>query len=257
MSIDEPSKRILRTEVRPISSIKIKYRHRKELGDIPGLWVDIQKNSLIHPPRILEDGTLVGGVRRIKAFEYGGQTEMPFTVGHVDDILSAEYSENGTRLDFSPRELFNITREIKEREEFKAWERQGTRTDLGAICPDVGTRTRDKLAARGNISPRSFSKLERVFEAADADPETYGEIADELDRTRNIDRAYAKVVARQKQKNKQLPAVPDGKFSTIIVDPPWPMGRIDLLVAPSANELDFDTMTEEEIRDFVSSTSCR
>jgi N6-adenosine-specific RNA methylase IME4 len=251
MSIVEPIKQTLRTEVRPISSIKIKYRHRKELGDIAGLWESIKYDGLIHPPRIFEDGTVVGGIRRIEAFKYGGQTEMPFTVGDVGDIVSAEYAENGHRLDFSPRELFNITRELKEREESKARGRQGTRTDLGAICPDVGARTREKLAARGNISPRNFSKLERVFEAADADPETYGEIADELDRTRNVDKAYAQVVARQKQnRGKNRPPPPQGKYSVIVVDPAWPMGRIDLLVAPSADELDYDTMTEEEIRDF-------
>src|SRR5262245_46113697 len=92
---EEPTK--LRIEVRPLSSIKWGYRHRKELGDIPGLWEDLKDGKLLHPPRILEDGTGITGFRRFKAFEYGGQTEMPFTIGEVEDHVLAEYLENNSR----------------------------------------------------------------------------------------------------------------------------------------------------------------
>jgi N6-adenosine-specific RNA methylase IME4 len=241
---------ILRTEVRPISSIKIGYRHRKELGDIPGLWEDVKDGKLLHPPRILEDGTLISGLRRIEAFKYGGQTEMPFTVGEVEDHLQAEFMENNSRLDFSPRELFNITRALKQRWQKESRERQGTRTDIGENLPEV-VPVRDRLASIGNMSGPSFSKLEQVFEAAAAHPEIFGDIADELERTNNIDKAFVQLRHRQKRNgSKNLPVLPPGKFSVIIVDAAWDMKRIDTIVALSPKELDYDTMSNEEIRNF-------
>ena len=39
----------------------------------------------------------------------------------------------------------------------------------------------------------------------------------------------------------------DGKYSVLIIDPPWPMQRIEREVAPNQTGLDYPIMTEEEI----------
>jgi N6-adenosine-specific RNA methylase IME4 len=169
-----------------------------------------------------------------------------------DDPLAVEYEENADRLDFSPSELYFITRKMKECEEVRAAERRGTRTDLGENFHDVAGKTRDKLGSLGNISGKSFDKLEEVFDAATESPEIYGDIAEELDRTGNIDKAFVEFRSRKKRNQypKDRPLPPEGKFETAVIDPAWPMERINLIVAPSPKELDYDTMTLEQIKDF-------
>jgi N6-adenosine-specific RNA methylase IME4 len=234
------------------------------MGDIPALAANITENGLLQPPAILEDGTLIGGDRRVKAFQYNeaigeprrreqykGWAEIPVHIVDPENPLAGEFSENAARKDFTPSELYNITRAIKEREAAKAAERRGTRTDLGVNYPEVAGRTRDKLAAIGNMSGSSFDRLQ-AFDAATESPELYGDIAEELDRTQNINEAWVKFRHRQKRNKypKDRPLPPEGKFETAVVDPAWPMERINLVVAPSPKELDYDTMTLDEIKDF-------
>src|SRR5262249_20392830 len=162
--------------------------------------------------------------------------------------------ENADRLDFSPSELYFITRARKEREAASAAERRGTRTDLGENFHDVAGKTRDKLGSLGNMSGKSFEKLEEVFDAATESPELYvaatyqpelwGVLEREWHRKRNIDKAFVELRPRKKRNEyrKDGPPPPEGKFETAVVDPAWPMERINLIVAPSPKELDYDTM---------------
>ncbi len=55
--------------------------------------------------------------------------------------------------------------------------------------------------------------------------------------------------ARQERKREQIP-LPDGKYSCIVIDPPWPVTKIDRDVRP--NQIDFDdpTMSEDDLLDF-------
>lgn len=41
---------------------------------------------------------------------------------------------------------------------------------------------------------------------------------------------------------------PDGKYSCLVVDPPWPMEKIEREVRPAQVGFDYPTMTEEELR---------
>jgi N6-adenosine-specific RNA methylase IME4 len=54
----------------------------------------------------------------------------------------------------------------------------------------------------------------------------------------------------QKEYFKELEAYDrpfDGKYDVVIIDPPWPMQKIDREVAPEQTGFDYPTMTEEEI----------
>lgn len=44
--------------------------------------------------------------------------------------------------------------------------------------------------------------------------------------------------------------VPDGKFGTMVIDPPWPMEKIERDVAPNQVAFDYPTMNEDELIDF-------
>lgn len=44
--------------------------------------------------------------------------------------------------------------------------------------------------------------------------------------------------------------IPEGKFETIVIDPPWPMQKIDRDVRLNQVGFDYPTMTEDELREF-------
>ena len=52
---------------RPISSIIVGKRHRKDMGDIEGLAASIAAIGLLNPITVDEDGRLLAGVRRLAA----------------------------------------------------------------------------------------------------------------------------------------------------------------------------------------------
>ena len=45
--------------------------------------------------------------------------------------------------------------------------------------------------------------------------------------------------------------IPEGKFETIVIDPPWPTQKIDRDVRPNQIGFDYSTMTEDELREFA------
>jgi ParB family transcriptional regulator, chromosome partitioning protein len=54
-----------------ISSIKVRERHRKDMGDIPAFAASIQElGCLLQPIVVTKDGRLVAGHRRLQAFKY-------------------------------------------------------------------------------------------------------------------------------------------------------------------------------------------
>jgi hypothetical protein len=66
-------------------------------------------------------------------------------------------------------------------------------------------RTRDVAAAAAGMSPRTYTKAKAVIEAAEREPEKYREIAEEMDRTGNVDRAYGKLERKKDPKPKREP----------------------------------------------------
>lgn len=54
----------------------------------------------------------------------------------------------------------------------------------------------------------------------------------------------------QDELRKQPIPIPIGKFNTIVIDPPWPIEKIERNVAPNQYAFDYPTMTLEEIKEF-------
>jgi N6-adenosine-specific RNA methylase IME4 len=59
---------------------------------------------------------------------------------------------------------------------------------------------------------------------------------------------------------RQPTTIPDGKFSCIVVDPPWPTAKIERDVRPNQVGFDYPTLSEDEISSFpiddLADTSC-
>lgn len=109
-------------------------------------------------------------------------------------------------------------------------------------------KARDELAARVGVSHGTFDKIEEIVE--EADEETKEKL-----RTEQISiSAAAKDVRRKRRKaaneqaRKKRARPPKGKYEVIVVDPPWPMEKIERDCRPNqVAPLDYPTMTEDEL----------
>jgi N6-adenosine-specific RNA methylase IME4 len=71
------------------------------------------------------------------------------------------------------------------------------------------------------MGARNYEKAKAVVEAAEAEPQTYGHLVEELDRYRGVDRAY-RALRTTKDEARVLGLQPrEGKFRTLVVDVPW------------------------------------
>ena len=238
------------TETRPVASIIVGSRFRKVTGDIHALAKSIADIGLLHPIAVTPDRRLIAGARRLMAFKYLGLSEIPVHVVDLDEIVRGEFAENVHRKNFLPSELDAIGQEISRLEAERARARQGTRRDLVENCHDVEFgKTRDKVATQLGTSGRNLDKIRYVMRAAEDDPERFGKYAKEMDETENVDRAYKQVQGQlnlDAKKNRPI-VCPEGKFATIVCDPPWPIDKIRMEVNSDEPEMDYETWTEEEL----------
>lgn len=239
-------------------------RHRKQLGNLRTLTDSISKIGLLHPLVVAPDHRLIAGGRRLAAMQLLGWKEVPVTVANnLDDAtaqLLAERDENIYRLDLLPSEAVSIGMELERLERALAKERQATST--GGVNPKLKSasanfaeadkgRTRDKVGSTVGYSGFTYEKAKAVMEAAKEDPEKYGSLAEQMDRSRKIDRAYRQLKDLQEQE--QLVAVaaslppateryqlhlgdfvevcqemPEKSIDVVICDPPYPREHLPL-----------------------------
>lgn len=254
----------------PVTDIRIGSRHRKDLGDIESLARSIDQLGLLQPIVIRPDNTLVAGARRLAACRMLGWQHVPiYVAASLDDelrLLWAERDENTCRLDFSPTEAVAIGRAIEEHEREAAKERlrlSGERFGKGSgNVPDPiqGTGdTRDKVGAALGMSGKTYEKAKTVVEAAEADPETFGDLPELMD-TESISAATREL--RRRQQVAELEAIEAkeakaiaGVYDVIVIDPPWPMEKIERDVRPNQAAFDYPTMSEAELSEIVVPTA--
>lgn len=82
-------------------------------------------------------------------------------------------------------------------------------------------RTLGSVARKFGISHLQLFKIRAIVAAAEADPERFGGLRDEMDRSGKIAGPYKKLV-RARDEDRVLRLAPiDGRFRTLVVDPPW------------------------------------
>ncbi len=89
--------------------------------------------------------------------------------------------------------------------------------------------TRDKVNAhvRGflNRGRTTLAKAEELVAAAEAEPEKFGKLVEDMDRTGRVNAPYQrlKVIRQPIQIRAEPPPLPDrGPYRVIVCDPPWP-----------------------------------
>jgi N6-adenosine-specific RNA methylase IME4 len=205
----------------PIEAIQVSKRHRRDLA-LPSLVNSIAELGLLQP--IVVDAAsaiLIAGERRLEACRLLGWEDIPCHLVDIDQIVRGEYAENVERANFTPSEMVAIGQTIEEKERSAAKERM----TLGKLClGSDGGKTRNKVAAYAGISGTTYEKAKAVVMAAEAEPEKYGKLAADMDRTRRVDGAYKRLkTTRQAEAIRaEPPPLPHrGPYRVIVVDPPW------------------------------------
>jgi MT-A70/ParB-like nuclease domain len=203
-----------------ISSIHVGHRHRRDLGGIVELARSIADIGLLHPVVIRPDGTLIAGERRLRAAQHLGWTEVPVTIVDIDIIARGELAENANRKDFLPSEIDAIRRALMPVEAAAA-----TCRKLSGRSVADGGETRDKIGAFAGVSGRTVDKIAAVVAAAEAEPERFGKLAADMDRTGRVSGVYKRLcIAKQaEQIRTEPPPLPgNGPYRVAAIDPPWP-----------------------------------
>jgi hypothetical protein len=186
------------TTTRAVDEIKVGQRHRKDMGDLHALAKEIAEVGLLHAIPVTPDNELIAGARRLAAVKLLGWTQVPVRVVPLANIACGELSENICRKDFLPSEIDAIRRTLEPSEQATARQRQraglkrGQNRPVVATCPNGG-KTRDKVAAFAGIGGRTLDKIKAVVDAAEQDPERFGRLLTEMDRTGKVERSYCEL----------------------------------------------------------------
>jgi N6-adenosine-specific RNA methylase IME4/ParB-like chromosome segregation protein Spo0J len=221
--------------------IQIGFRYRRDLGDIKPLAESIAEVGLLHPVVVTPEGRLIAGQRRLEACRLLGWPDIPVTVVDLLQAARGEAHENLIRKDLLPSEIVALKRAIEPLERRAARERQGNRVDLGHASDEQG-EARDKIARYLGVGRTTVERAEAVVEAAEEDPEEFGYLVQQMDKSGKVAGAYRRltVLKQAKELESDPPKLPDGPFQVIVADPPW---RYE-----SSNDLPYPTMTIEEIK---------
>jgi N6-adenosine-specific RNA methylase IME4 len=231
-----------------IDQIQIGFRYRKDLGDLRTLAASIDDVGLLHPVVVTPEGRLIAGQRRLEACRLLGWPEVQVTVVDLCQAARGEAHENFVRKDLLPSEIVALKRAIEPLERREARQRQGERADLChpatvAECQraDPGD-ARDRISRYLGVGRTTIERAEAVVEAAEEEPEEYGHLVEQMDRSGKVAGAYRRleVLRQAKELDASTPELPTGPFQVIVADPPW---RYD-----SGNSLPYPTMDIEEIK---------
>ena len=220
------------TATRPVLSILVGERHRRELGDIDQLAASITEVGLLHPIVITPEGQMIAGERRLHAAKALGWTEIPVNVVDLDSVVRGEFAENTCRKDFTLSEAVAIKRALEPLQKVAARERQGTRTDKhpGKLPTSSKGRAADKVAKVTGMARRTLEKAEAIVDAAEAEPEKYGKLLVDMDRTGRANGVYRRLkIAKQAERIRAEPSpLPgNGPYRVITCDVAWPYEKRD------------------------------
>ena len=229
---------------RPIDSIHVGFRYRKDLGDLRSLADSIGEVGLLHPVVVTPEGRLIAGQRRLEACRTLGWSDVPVTVVDLLQAARGEAHENLARKDLLPSEIVALKRAIEPLERREARQRQGVRADLchPATVAECQGDARDKVARYLGVGRTTIDRAEAVVEAAEEDPDEYGHLVEQMDRRGKVAGVFRRLTVLKQAKAIEAapPPLPTGPFQVIVADPPW---QYD-----SGNSLPYPTMALDAIK---------
>lgn len=243
-----------------IADIQIGNRHRRDMGDLEGLARSMDELGLLHPVVVRPDGMLIAGERRLAAARMLGWTDVPVTVIDLESVLRGEWAENAQRKDFTPSEAVAIGQALEPLERAAAKERMLAGQPSANFTQGRAPQSLDRVAAALGMSRPTYERAKAVVEAAEAEPDVFGDIAAKMDQQDNVNGAYKAMRAAIREREraamadaaKALPETerwhvetadisvyrPSLRFDFIITDPPYPREHLRLygVLAKRAHE---------------------
>ena len=216
------------------------------MGDVRALANSIDEVGLLQPIGVSTAGELVFGERRLRACrDILGWTEIPVRTVEIRSIVQGEIHENEVRANYTPSERVAIERAVAAEIEKRQGQRSDLQQDFVESDPNRIANESARLAGFGNRETARQARA--VVEAAEREPEKFGRLLENMDRSGRVDGVYRRLVVAHKAEaiNAEPPPLPTGPFRTIVADPPWFYARDD---DPShRGACPYPTMTVPEI----------
>jgi len=237
---------------------------------------DIKANGL-RLQITLHEGKILDGRNRYRACILAGVSPTFLNYGGGDPYLYV-WSLNGQRRDLTADQRYLIWKAVNEQSE--AWQQQKqaiqdaankARSEAAKVQPrkedgtlgkklnepvfpqPVGTPVRkDKnitVIAKAAASKTNRGTVERMDRLAKSRPDLAEKVrSGDLPGTAAV-REMKQVELKEKFEEivKKEVEVPTGEFDVIVIDPPWPMKKIDRDCAPEQVDFDYPTMNESEL----------
>lgn len=259
-----------------LSDVTVKQGRRAvDESKVRELAQSMSEVGLINPITVTQDKTLITGAHRLAAAKLLGWAEIEATEVELDELLEQlhEIDENLMR-----NELHYIDRgnAIKRRDELLI--AYGKRATVGRPVNSADSaplKTTSDIADEMGVSKRALyvekqiardilPEAQEAIKAADLpktdalkiarmEPREQMKVAERLsegaksyaDAVREIKRD--EVVERLNDVSTREVKKLEGKYDVIVIDPPWPMQKIERDERPNQAAFDYPTMTEEEL----------
>lgn len=241
---------------RNVAELKENIFNRNIYGEeeLPKAFIEsVKEHGILEPLVIKEDRTIISGHRRWQAAKLLGMETVPVRIVSYDN----ELDEREAVVTFNKQRVKTASQRQREADELVAIEserakqrqvsqlKQGERVPVRATLPEREKgRTRDKVAEKVGMKPRTFDKERAVYKAAKAGNETAKSLLKNLDKgTITVHSAYKKLNHKPAE---EPPPLPTGKYNVIYADPPWRYEFSETSMRAIENQ--YPTMDLEDIK---------
>lgn len=237
-----------------------------EGDEFAGLVADIGKQGLLEAI-VLLDGKILDGRNRYRACveagvephfeEFDGEDPVAFVVSknvarrHLDESQRAMAAARIATLQNGQRKSASPIGEGRSQAEAAQILNVGKRSvERARDVLDQGEATLVKAVEQGKVSVSAAADVATLPKQEQAEIVAKGEkeILEAAKRIR-LQKAEVRRLEIQAVSAREV-VIPDGKYGTIVIDPPWQMEKIERDVAPNQVAFDYPTMTEQELAAF-------
>lgn len=184
-----------------LASVIIEPRQERSVGDLSGLMASIEDVGLLHPIVVGTDHKLKVGYRRLMAFRQMERDTIPAHLSDdLNDVIQALKAERDENVQ---RESLPWTVMVARGKELEAL----VKTPVGRPSVEImenshnlkpGT-TRDKVGEVFGVSGTTWEHAKQVVEAAESDPEIFGDLPERMDVNTSVDAAFKEMKRREKK----------------------------------------------------------
>lgn len=227
--------------------------------DFAALKADIEARGVLVPVEYDEDGNILDGHHRVQACKELGITDWPRFIrkGLSEDDKRAHARQlNLARRHLNreqKRELIAAQlKETPERSNRQVAEGLGVdHKTVAAVRSEAESIGEIPQCDRATSDGRTYPAQRKPVRTAYVDPTPEGKqetlaVAKDIRKESQQERkqkADEKLAALRKREV----ASPDGRYDVIVIDPPWPMEKIERDVRPNQVAFDYPTMSEQQI----------